>query len=151
MGTEAGRGLVSRAGWEHGAAAGRGGRAGGRCGAVVSVWGWSGAGGVSVECAVVAEPAGGVVAGVAREKKTYWKLDYWAHARAQEALSYHERGFEQAGWTVEPARREGKEGNGKGGWRIWAKKDALEAEVYVWDRGSSEEQAVQVTVEEPRG
>ncbi|MBK7927977.1 MAG: hypothetical protein IPJ98_10935 [Bryobacterales bacterium] len=56
-----------------------------------------------------------------REKKTYWKLDYWAHARAQEALAYHERGFEQAGWTVEPARREGgvadlgKEGCAGGG------------------------------------
>jgi len=86
-----------------------------------------------------------------REKKTYWKLDYWAHARAREAVAYHERGFAQAGWTVEPARREGKEGNGKGGWLVWARKDGMEAEVYVWDRGSSEQQAVQVTVEEPRG
>jgi len=87
-----------------------------------------------------------------REKKTYWKLDYWAHARAKEALAYHERGFEQAGWTVEQARRMGKEGNGNGGWLIWASKEGMEAEVYVGDRGgSSEEQAVLVTVEEPRG
>ena len=86
-----------------------------------------------------------------REKKTYWRLTYWTEGSSDEVLRFHQRELESAGWTFQSPRRVGKEGVNQGGWLIGARRNGLEAEVYLFDRGSSGDQAVQITVEEPRG
>jgi len=86
-----------------------------------------------------------------REKKTYWRLTYWTEGSSDEVLRFYQRELESAGWTYSSPRRLGKEGVNQGGWLIGAQKNGLEAEMYLFDRGSSGDQAVQITVEEPRG
>ncbi|MEP7365562.1 MAG: hypothetical protein ABI972_20090 [Acidobacteriota bacterium] len=86
-----------------------------------------------------------------RDKKTYWKLEYWADATERSALDYYTKAFEQGGWTLNGPRRVGREGSEQGGWMTYARKDGLEVEMYLFPRGSSDRQAISLTVEEPRG